>query len=274
MAFEQRDCIFDVACAYVIEWSRYLHNGLLVEAFIQREKADLAPVLPSGDDNVNIASDERLDYVNGLRHQIVSERRLRAVPDFSVFRSWKSTIRMTMNVIIATLLIVAVAASVGNPQRAPLLTAGVTGMAAIMIGVMVLPGFSGLAGASLTILLALLVLAGAVLGRVMTRRPVEPWHKVATATTVVDLVFMSITMLLMPEHGAGQHLAAAAPVGGGVESHAAAASGSLMVWLTILAWALCSAVLTVPKQPSHTTGRAFHIVCSCSMIAAMAAMTI
>lgn len=182
---------------------------------------------------------------------------------------------MTMNFFVAALLIVAVAASVGNPQHAPLLTAGVTGMAAIMVGVMVVPGFSELAGATLTILLALVVLAGAALGRVMTQRPIEPWRKAATAATVVDLVFMSLMMLLMPQHGVGQHLAAAAPVGGvgSGESHAAA-SGSLMVWLTILAWALCSAVLTVPKQHSHASGRAFHIVCSGSMIAAMAAMTI
>ncbi|WP_346231320.1 hypothetical protein [Parafrigoribacterium mesophilum] len=180
-----------------------------------------------------------------------------------------------MTFVAVLFLGLAVAASVGNPDRAPVLTLGVAGTAAAMIGVMVVPGFSTLAGAALMVLLALLVVAASIIGRCVTRRRIEQWRRTATAVTVVDLVFMAVTMLLVPENGGLQRLGVATPVGstGGVGVHAAM-PGGLMVWLTLLAWAGCTAVLTLPRQHRDRRSGAFHIMCSGSMIAAMAAMVI
>jgi hypothetical protein len=45
-----------------------------------------------------------------------------------------------------------------------------------------------------------------------------------------------------------------------------------MVWLVLLSWSLCASLIIVPALRHHSPAGPFHLVCSASMIAAMAAM--
>ena len=172
-----------------------------------------------------------------------------------------------MTILAILLTIVGVTASVASRDRSPLLVCGVTGMGAVMIG-STRPGFSHLVGASATIALALVVSAGAVAAGARGRAR----RSNATAVTVVDLVFMSIAMLLVPAHATLPRFVtpiAAADLG----SHGPVAGG-LMVWLTLAAWALSAVVLILPALRERAPEGSYHIVCSASMIAAMIAMAV
>jgi hypothetical protein len=169
-----------------------------------------------------------------------------------------------MMIVAVVLTIVGVAAALASRDRSPLLVCGITGMGAVMIGAMIVPGFSHLAGASVTIALALVVSAGA--GAAGARGSAR---RTATAVTVVDLVFMSIAMLLVPAHVAVPQFVA--PIAGDLGSHAPVAGG-LMVWLTLAAWAVSALVLILPALRERAPEGSYHVVCSASMIAAMIAM--
>ncbi|HUG50462.1 MAG TPA: hypothetical protein VLZ78_05640 [Terrimesophilobacter sp.] len=173
-----------------------------------------------------------------------------------------------MTILAILLTIVGVAASVASRDRSPLLVCGVTGMGAVMIGAMLVPGFSHLAGASATIALALVVSAGAAAGaRGRARR------SNATAVTVVDLVFMSIAMLLVPAHTTLPRFVTPIDAAADLGSHGPVAGG-LMVWLTLAAWALSAVVLILPALRERAPEGSYHIACSASMIAAMIAMAV
>ena len=75
---------------------------------------------------------------------------------------------MPVTLICCVLLAVAVVTSVWNPHRIPLLTVGSAGMAAVMLGVIFVPGLSHVAGAAMLIGLALFVAAGVL--------PTWPWR--------------------------------------------------------------------------------------------------
>jgi hypothetical protein len=174
-----------------------------------------------------------------------------------------------MTILAILLTIVGVAASVASRDRSPLLVCGVTGMGAVMIGAMLVPGFSHLAGASATIALALVVSAGAVAAGARGRAR----RSNATAVTVVDLVFMSIAMLLVPAHATLPRFVTPIDAAADLGSHGPVAGG-LMVWLTLAAWALSAVVLILPALRERAPEGSYHIVCSASMIAAMIAMAV
>lgn len=176
-----------------------------------------------------------------------------------------------MTIVAVLLTVVGVTASVAGRGRSPLLICGAMGMGAVMIGAMIVPGFSHLAGSSVTIVLALVVSAGAFVGaRGGTRAKGGAQGRIAAAVTIVDLVFMSIAMLLVPSHGDLPRLAVPIAGSGDLGSHAAA--GGLMVWLTLFAWAMSALVLILPALRQRAAGGTYHVVCSASMIAAMIAM--
>jgi hypothetical protein len=172
-----------------------------------------------------------------------------------------------MTIVAILLTIVGVSAAVASRDRSPLLVCGATGMGAVMIGAMIVPGFSHLVGASATIALALVVSAGAVAASARG----SAWRRDATAVTVVDLVFMSIAMLLVPAHEALPRFVTPIAAAGDLGAHATAAGG-LMVWLTLAAWAASAMVLILPALRQRAREGSYHVVCSASMIAAMIAM--
>ncbi|WP_269994316.1 hypothetical protein [Arthrobacter sp. B2a2-09] len=177
-----------------------------------------------------------------------------------------------MTAAAAILTIVGMAAAVVRPgcSRTPATTAVVIG--AIMLAVLLLPDFSNVAAAAVTLAL-LPAVAGALLWqRVKTRRQLTGLHKTAAGLAVVDTGFMALALFLMPVHGAGQPQASAVPMAGmsGHMSHMA--GGGLMSVLVLLGWMVCAAVVAVPAIRLRTRGIFPHAVCSGCMILAMGVM--
>ncbi|GAA3870282.1 hypothetical protein GCM10022381_11860 [Leifsonia kafniensis] len=208
------------------------------------------------------------------------------------------TAASTLTTIAAvTLVIAGMTAAVGRHGGSPLRnsgrlgpigtlgTVGMLGTGAIMLGALVLPDFSHFVAASLTIAVLLLVLAGVVAVRIKTQRPLGYAQRTAVAVTVVDIAFMSAAVVLMPVHFAAAqlttaqlttaHLTTAAQLGG---THSGGSpltlSGGMMIWLVLVAWAFCAAVLSVPAIQRHSPDGAFQLACSGCMITAMAAMAL
>ena len=183
---------------------------------------------------------------------------------------------MSLTIIIAaTLTVASMAAAAWNHNRFPLSTLNALGMGTIMLGILAVPNLSHLAAASLAFVLMSVVLIGTVGSRMRIRQPLEYQQRITLAVPVVDTGFMSLAVLLMPAHGAGQQLAATLQAGG-IPGHdpSAAMSGSVMMWFVLLTWATCAGVLIVPVVRRSSSEGVFQIVCSGCMIAAMAAMAV
>ena len=199
-------------------------------------------------------------------------------------------------IIAVTLVVGGMTAAVGRHRSSPLRvsgglgtigtvgTAGMVGTGAIMLGALLMPDFSPFAAASLTIAVLLLVLAGVVAVRIRRQRPLGYAQRTTVAVTVIDIAFMSAAVLLMPVHNAAvqltrsahfAQLTSAAQLGGAHSggSHLALAGG-VMIWLVLVAWAFCAAVLSVPEIRRRSPDGAFQLACSGCMITAMAAMAV
>ncbi|MBX0300454.1 hypothetical protein K2F54_10745 [Cryobacterium sp. 1639] len=145
---------------------------------------------------------------------------------------------------------------------------------------MVIPDFSHLAAASLTVAVLLLVLAGVLAVRIRRQRPLGHAQKTAVAVTVVDIAFMSAAVLLMPGHSAAAQptwaqATSAAPLAWAHSgsSHLVLADG-MMIWLVLVVWAFCTVVLSLPPILRRSPDAVFPLVCSGCMITAMAAMAV
>ena len=154
------------------------------------------------------------------------------------------------------------------PSRAPLALMATIAAGALMVCSITVPGFSSLAAAALAI--ALLSVVGAVAILWGTRG-----NRALVGLAMVDLGFMAGVMLLMPVHGesaaAGYDISSATGLASHPLAHAAP-SGGLMVWLVLLVWGFCAAVLVVPGLRNRRRDSLYQSVCSGCMIAAMAAM--
>lgn len=205
-------------------------------------------------------------------------------------------------IIAVTLVVGGMAAAVGRHRSSPLRvsgglgtigTVGTTGMlgtGAIMLGALLLPDFSPFTAASLTIAVLLLVVTGVVAVRIRRRRPLAHAQRTTVAATVIDIAFMAAAVLLMPVHSAAAQLTSvqlgsvqlssaqltSAAQLGGVHSGGShlALAGGVMIWLVLVAWAFCTAVLSVPGIRRHSPDGAFQLACSGCMITAMAAMAV
>ena len=168
-------------------------------------------------------------------------------------------------------------ATAGGRQRSvdrlrsatPLALIAPIGAGALMTCSIVVPGFSSLAAAALAVVL--LGVVGAV--AIMRGRG----NRALVGLAIVDLGFMAGLMILMPVHG--ESAAAGYNTGSvtGLASHPlahAAPSGGLMIWLVLLVWAFCAAVLVVPGLRNRRRDSLYQSVCSGCMIAAMATMAL
>ena len=155
-------------------------------------------------------------------------------------------------------------------STAPLALIATIGAGALMLCSMVVPGFSSFAAAALAIVLLGVVGAVAILRGTRGSRAL-------VGLAIVDLAFMAGVMLLMPAHGesaaAGQNTGLVTGPATHLLTHAAP-SGGLMIWLVLLVWVFCAAVLVVPGLRNRRRESLYQSVCSGCMIAAMAAMTL
>ena len=154
-------------------------------------------------------------------------------------------------------------------STAPLALIATIGAGALMLCAMVVPGFSSFAAAALAMVLLSAVGAVAILRGTRGNRAL-------VGLAIVDLGFMAGVMLLMPVHGESAVASGTEKVTG-LATHPlahAAPSGGLMIWLVLLVWAFCAAVLVVPGLRSRRRDSLYQSVCSGCMIAAMAAMTL
>lgn len=175
---------------------------------------------------------------------------------------------MTISAVLLTAA--GMAAGFGRHNRSALRTPGALGMGAIMLGVLLVPGFSHAAATASGAVLLLVVLAGVVGVRAKTGPAWDERQRTAAAVTVVDIGFMALALLLMPMPGSGLLVP---PLAHGSGAHPAMAGG-VMIWFVLLAWTACAAVLILPGARLRRTESFFHLACSGSMIAAMAAMAV
>jgi hypothetical protein len=164
-------------------------------------------------------------------------------------------------------------AAIGRHARSPIHSAAALAMGAIIFGLLVDPGFSTIAASCLGIALMLVVLTSVVCLQLATRHRLDRAQRTAAAVSVVDIGFMSVAVLLMPAHEAPRGGRQVSPMAG----HASFADGAMtagaMVWLVLLGWTICAAILLVPALRERSPAGPFHLVCSVSMIVTMAAMT-
>jgi hypothetical protein len=167
--------------------------------------------------------------------------------------------------------IAGMATVVGRHNRSPLRVLTTLGMGAIMLAVLATPDFSHFAAACLTAVLALPLLVAAVGSRVGTRQAPDHPRRTALAVSVVDIVFMSVAVLVMPTHGTVRQSGFPSLMSG-IHGASMAMAGGMAVGIVLLTWASCAAVLVVPGLVRHPPDGLVHIVCSGCMIAAMGAM--
>jgi len=180
-----------------------------------------------------------------------------------------------MTAAAAILTIVGMAAAVVRRGCSRILATTSVVIGAIMLAVLVLPGFSTVAAAAVTVALLVPVVGAFLWARVKTGRPLAGWQKFAAGLAVIDIGFMALALFLMPVHGAGQPRASAVPMAGmsGHMTHMAA-GGGLMGGLVLLGWMVCAAVVAVPAIRRRTHGVFPHAVCSGCMILAMGVMAL
>jgi hypothetical protein len=180
-----------------------------------------------------------------------------------------------MTAAAAILTIVGMAAAVVRRGCSRILATTAVVIGAIMLAVLVLPGFPTVTAAALTVALLVPVSGAFLWARVKNRRPLTGWQKSAASLAVVDIGFMALALFLMPVHGAGQPQASAAPMEGmsGHMPHMAAGTGLVGV-MVLLGWTVCVAVVAVPAIRLPTRGIFPHAVCSGCMILAMGVMAL
>ncbi|MET4095781.1 hypothetical protein [Arthrobacter sp. UYCu712] len=180
-----------------------------------------------------------------------------------------------MTAAAAILSIAGMAAAVVRRGCSWILATTAVVIGAIMMAVLVLPGFSNVAAAALTVALLVPVVGAFLWARVKTRRPLTGWQKSAAGLAVVDIGFMALALFLMPVHGTGQPQASAAPMAGmsGHMAHMTTGTG-LMSVMVLLGWMVCAAVVAVPAIRRRTRGMSPHAVCSGCMILAMGIMAL
>jgi hypothetical protein len=174
-----------------------------------------------------------------------------------------------MTISAVALTAAGMAAGLGRHNRSALRTPGALGMGAIMLGVLLVPGFSHAAATASGAVLLLGVLAGVAGARAKTGPAWASRQRTAAAVTVVDIGFMALALLLMPMPGS----TLLPPLDHAGGTHPAMAEG-VMIWFVLLAWTACAAVLILPGARLRRTESFFHLACSGSMIAAMAAMAV
>jgi hypothetical protein len=179
-----------------------------------------------------------------------------------------------VTVIAIAFTVVAIAAALGGRGRYPLLIFHALGMGAIMLSVLAVPDFPHVVAASLSVALMLVLAAGVLGARIRRSAPAGRGHRSAVAVALFDVGFMSVATILMPVHSG---VFAAVEFGSSVDAvgaHALMGGGGAMMWLVLMTWAGCAAVLTVPAIRRRSPEAALHLVCSACMIAAMAAMAV
>jgi hypothetical protein len=176
-----------------------------------------------------------------------------------------------MRIAALALSVIGMIAALGRHARSPVHAVAALGMGTIMLALLVAPGFSSIAASCLGMVLLLVVLARVVGVRVASRHPLDTGQRTAAAVSVVDIGFMSVAVLLMPAHAIVRGAALVSPMAGH-GSGAPALTAGLMVWIVLLSWSLCVGLIIGPALRNHAPAAPFHLVCSASMIAAMAAM--
>jgi hypothetical protein len=178
-----------------------------------------------------------------------------------------------MTLLAAAFTVLSMAAAFGRHEGFGVRIFGALGMGTIMLGALFAPGFSHGTASSLTLVLLVPIVGIAAAFTRRTRHPTASARTRVVAVTLTDIAFMALLMFLMPPHGEGS---VAPLVASGTGLHVAAAHsmmpGGLMLWLALLVWAACAAVLLVPGLRAGHGGSIRHAVCSAGMIAAMAAM--
>ncbi len=179
-----------------------------------------------------------------------------------------------MTTTAAILTIVGMAAAVGRRGCSRLLAGTAVVMGAIMLAVLVLPGFSNFAAAAATGALLIPVLGAFLWTRLKTQHPPTGWQKSAAGLAAIDAGFMALALFLMPVHQDSQPLAAAAAPMSGMSGHMSqmAMGGGFMNVLVLLGWTACAAVVVLPAMRQRTRGMIPHAACSGCMILAMAVM--
>ncbi|WP_394768047.1 hypothetical protein [Lacisediminihabitans sp.] len=176
-----------------------------------------------------------------------------------------------MTVVAFVLAVCGMGAALARHRRAPLHALTAVGMGAVMVAVLAAPAFSRLAASTITIALLLPLGAAALALRARSGRHPSLGLRTAVAVSIVDIGFMATAVLVMPLHLAVGPVSAIGLTGTMI-GHGAAAPGWWVVWLVLLTWAGCAAALLHPAVRGRAPGWLLDVVCSGSMIAAMAAM--
>ncbi|TXN31247.1 hypothetical protein [Lacisediminihabitans profunda] len=176
-----------------------------------------------------------------------------------------------MTVVAFVLAVCGMGAALARHRRAPLHALSALGMGAIMVAVLAAPTFSRLAASTITLALLLPLAAAALALRARSGRHPHPGLRTAVAVSIVDIGFMATTVLVMPSHLAVRP-APALGLPATMIGHGPATSGWWVIWVVLLTWAGCAAALLVPAVRARAPGWLLDVVCSGSMIAAMAAM--
>lgn len=181
-----------------------------------------------------------------------------------------------MTAVAAILTIVGMAAAVGRRGCSRFLAGTAVVIGAIMLAVILVPGFSNYAAAAATFAFLVPVVAVPLWARVRTRQALAGWQKPAAGLAVVDTGFMALALFMMPAHHASQPLAAAAAPMSGMSGHMSQMSvgGGVMTVLVLVGWVVCAAVLVLPAMRRNGLGMVPHATCSGCMILAMAVMTV
>lgn len=176
-----------------------------------------------------------------------------------------------MTVVAFVLAVCGMGAAIARHRRAPLHSLTDIGMGAVMIVVLAAPAFSRLAASSITVALLVPLAAAALALRARSGHRLGPTLRTAFAVSILDIGFMAAAVLVMPSH-----LSVRSPSALGLtvamSGHGPATSGWWVVWLVLVIWAGCAAVLLLPAVRARAPGWSLDLACSGSMIAAMAAM--
>ncbi|MGA7204483.1 MAG: hypothetical protein WBX27_07645 [Specibacter sp.] len=181
-----------------------------------------------------------------------------------------------MTTAAAILTIVGMAAAVGRRRCSRYLSGTAVVIGAIMLAVLLVPGFSNFEAAAATFALLVPVVAVPLWARVKTRPTLSGWQGSAAGLAIVDTGFMALALFLMPAHQGSQPLAASAAAMSGMSGHMSQmpVGGGVMGAFVLLGWAACAAAVVLPAMRRHGTGFVPHASCSACMILAMAVMAL
>lgn len=178
-----------------------------------------------------------------------------------------------MTATAAILTIVGMAAVVGRKACSPVLAFTAASLGAIMLAVLMVPGFSNYTASALTLALLGPVLCERLLTRIWTRRPLAGGHKAPFVLAVVDIGFMALALLMMPAHALEPIQAAAVS---SVHRHGSpmTTGAGMMGAAVLIGWTLCALVLAGPGLRRRSFATLPHAVCSGCMILAMGVMAL